>query len=101
MTTSLSLRDLIPGTVEAYGAMDTVVKGDGLRLSRLPAWTRPQVPAEMNLAVRTPVCTVQQVSNCSPTFSPTFLFVTLTHCKAYPTHLQTMFLIHRPTYTTI
>jgi hypothetical protein len=49
-----ALRTLVPDPVEAYGAMDLGARGEALTVSRLPAWTRDQVPPEMRLVVTTP-----------------------------------------------
>ncbi len=48
----LPLKDLLPGQIDAYGALDFDVRGEGISPRRLPAWTRPQVPALMDVVVR-------------------------------------------------
>lgn len=51
---TLSLQDLIPETVDAYGALDFDHRREGLGPRRLPAWTRPQLPPLMDVMVRMP-----------------------------------------------
>lgn len=50
----LRFEDLIPSPIEAYGAPDFDHRGGALSPRRLPAWTRPQVPALMDVVVRMP-----------------------------------------------
>ena len=51
---TLPIKDLIPTTVAAYGALELDERGEGLSPRRLPAWTRPQVPDTMDVVVRMP-----------------------------------------------
>ncbi len=50
----MPIRELIPGVVEAHGAMDYDERGGGLAPRRLPAWTRRQLPTPMDAMVRMP-----------------------------------------------
>lgn len=51
---ALSLIDLIPETVHAYGALDFDHRGQGVSPRRLPAWTRIQLPLRTDVMVRMP-----------------------------------------------
>ena len=51
---TLSLKDLIPETVHAYGALDFDQRGQGISPRRLPAWTRIQLPLRTDVMVRMP-----------------------------------------------
>lgn len=51
---TLQLRELIPATVEAYGALDFDQRREGLSPRRLPAWTRIQLPLQMEVMARMP-----------------------------------------------
>ncbi len=50
----LSLKDLIPDTVTAWGALDFEQRGEGISPRRLPGWTRSQLPQLMDVMVRMP-----------------------------------------------
>ena len=50
----IPIAELIPDTVEAYGALDFDDRGTGLAPRRLPAWTRLQMPETMDTMVRMP-----------------------------------------------
>ena len=47
-------KQLVPNTLRTIGAPEFEDRGDGLSPRRLPAWTRPQVPATMDVMVRMP-----------------------------------------------
>lgn len=49
-----SLKELIPDTIHAHGALDFDERGEGLSPRRLPAWTRLQMPQPMDMVVRMP-----------------------------------------------
>lgn len=51
---SMPMGELLDGVVEAYGMLDADVRGEGISPRRLPAWTRLQVPALMDVVVRMP-----------------------------------------------
>ena len=51
---SIAIDELIPDTVQAYGALDFDDRGTGLAPRRLPAWTRAQMPQVMDPMVRMP-----------------------------------------------
>ncbi len=46
------LKDLLPYPIDAWGAMDFDLRGEGISPRRLPPWTRAQVPALMDVVVR-------------------------------------------------
>ncbi len=50
----LSIKELLRGTIEAYGALDFDERSAGLSPRRLPGWTRLQVPTLMDVMVRMP-----------------------------------------------
>jgi hypothetical protein len=50
----LPFTDLLENTVEAYGAMDFDLRGNGISTRRLPSWTRLQTPPLMDVMVRMP-----------------------------------------------
>ncbi|MEM7221086.1 MAG: GDSL-type esterase/lipase family protein [Pseudomonadota bacterium] len=52
--TTLALKDLIPGTVEAFGALDFDQRPHGLAPRRLPDWTRLQLPQPFDVVARMP-----------------------------------------------
>lgn len=51
---TLPIKDLIPDTVAAFGALDFDERGEGISPRRLPAWTRMQLPSLMDVIVRMP-----------------------------------------------
>lgn len=51
---TLPLGELIPETVDVYGALDFDRRPQGLGPRRLPAWTRLQLPQLMDVMVRMP-----------------------------------------------
>lgn len=51
---TLPFKQLIPNILRTIGAPDYEDRGEGLSPRRLPAWTRPQVPAPMDVMVRMP-----------------------------------------------
>jgi hypothetical protein len=51
---TLRLEELIPDTVDPYGALDFDQRREGIGPRRLPAWTRPQLPQQMEVMVRMP-----------------------------------------------
>ena len=51
---TLPFKQLIPNILRTIGAPDFEDRGEGLSPRRLPAWTRPQVPAPMDVMVRMP-----------------------------------------------
>jgi hypothetical protein len=51
---TLSLKELIPDTVRAYGALDFDERPEGISPRRLPDWTRDQVPEMTETMLRMP-----------------------------------------------
>ena len=72
------LMKLVPEPVEAYGAMEFGARGDALTVSRLPAWTRSQVPDLMRLVVATPSGIRLRFKTDSPRVGLNFLATNLT-----------------------
>ena len=52
MTKALNLSQLLKRVVRAYGAMDFDVSEEGMSPRRLPGWTRPQLPAPVDVMAR-------------------------------------------------
>ena len=52
MTKSLAVRQLVGDAVRVYGAMDFDVGDEGISPRRLPDWTRPQLPAAVDVMAR-------------------------------------------------
>ena len=70
---TLPLEALIPDTVDAYGAPDFDRRGQGLGPRRLPAWTRVQLPALMDVMVRMPSGVRLRFKTDSPRIGISFL----------------------------
>lgn len=49
-----SVRELLDGTISAYGALDFDIRKKGISPRRLPSWTRAQLPDLMDVLVRMP-----------------------------------------------
>ncbi len=52
MTKTLAVRQLLGDAVRAYGAMDFDAGEEGISPRRLPGWTRPQLPAPVDVMAR-------------------------------------------------
>lgn len=76
MTKALDLSQLLGDIVRAYGAMDFDVSDEGVSPRRLPAWTRPQLPAPVDVMARMPSGVRLQFNTDTTRLGLTFLATT-------------------------